>query len=189
MLKYFLMALNFLKEYNKEGARERVWNYSQKWCRDRTWEMVRRIAVMEATKIVWPDNEEFGPVILVGSVDGTHILTEERSHPIWSHNSDYYSHKFNKAGLSFEVVCSLSESRIIWLNGPFPAGKSDIKIFVEEGLKDKLLACNKCLVGDRGYRGHQMVVITPNAHDSCSIVRSKMIVCVVDNISTKTLKD
>ena len=110
MLKYLLMAMNFLREYEIEGNRERMWNYSQKWARDRTWEMVERIASMKAAKIVWPSNEEFGAVRLVGSVDGTHVWTEERSHPEWSHNPDYYSHKFNKAGLSFEVACSLSES-------------------------------------------------------------------------------
>ena len=43
---------------------------------------------------------------------------------------DYYSHKFAKAGLCYEVGVCTQTGLIVWINGPFAAGKyNDITIF------------------------------------------------------------
>ena len=43
---------------------------------------------------------------------------------------DFYSHKFAKAGLRYEVGVCIQTGLIVWINGPFAAGKyNDITIF------------------------------------------------------------
>jgi DDE superfamily endonuclease len=56
------------------------------------------------------------------------------------------------------------ESRIVWMNGPFPAAKPDIKIFREDGLKDKI-PMGKRAIADNGYRGEPAVISTRNPHE------------------------
>ncbi|KAG7371821.1 hypothetical protein IV203_017963 [Nitzschia inconspicua] len=54
------------------------------------------------------------------------------------------------------------------MNGPYPAGKSDMKIFKEDGLKAKLIAAKKMCIADGGYAGsdHIHECSTTNIHDS-----------------------
>lgn len=72
------------------------------------------------------------------SVDGTHCPIQEptKGHK-YSKNPRYYSHKFNSAGLAYEVAVFIFTNNIVWINGPFPAGLGDDTIFAEKGLKDK----------------------------------------------------
>jgi hypothetical protein len=88
-------------------------------------------------------------------------------------DSDYYSHKYGKARIKYELGISLKESRLIWMNGPFPAGKNDITIFANEGLKEKLRSTNKMAIGDGGYVGHPKEISSTNAHDSKEVKRFK----------------
>lgn len=64
----------------------------------------------------------------------------------------------------------IAHSRLVWMNGPFRAGKSDVSIFQDKGLKAKLQSINKKAIGDRGYVGHPKECSTYNAHD-CRGVR------------------
>ena len=51
----------------------------------------------------------------------------------------YYSHKFHRAGVRYEVGVSIQSGDIVWLNGPFPCGRfADQKIALEEGLEDAM---------------------------------------------------
>ena len=55
--------------------------------------------------------------------------------------------------MSYEIAIDIFESKLVWLNGPFPAGQSDLAIFrKEDGLKSKI-PHGKRIIGDRGYRG------------------------------------
>ena len=67
----------------------------------------------------------------------------EPDHPEFSMDSEYYSHKFNKAGINYELGIAIATGKLIWLNGPFKAGKNDLHIFTTEGLKMRLLMLNK----------------------------------------------
>ena len=59
------------------------------------------------------------------SVDGTHCPIFE----LRPFSPRYFSHKLNRAGMSYEIGFSLRSSDIVWVNGGFPAGKyNDIKI-------------------------------------------------------------
>ena len=51
------------------------------------------------------------------TVDGTHVWIEEPGHEIHSQDSQYFSHKFNKAGINYELGVSIALGRLIWMNG------------------------------------------------------------------------
>ena len=96
------------------------------------------------------------------SVDGTHCrIKEPRTNP----DKLWYSHKYNKPGLSYEIALHLYKDKVAWVNGPFPAGESDLSIFrKEDGLKSKLPP-GKLVIADKGYPSEEQVSI-PNTFDS-----------------------
>jgi hypothetical protein len=65
--------------------------------------------------------------------------------------------------MNYKLGISISESKLLWMNGPFKAGGNDKKVLKKEGLvKAKLLAIGKKAIGDCGYFGHQEVMACPN---------------------------
>jgi DDE superfamily endonuclease len=166
--KHFLMALHTLKKYPTDDEREGPWNVNRDKGRTLVWYFLRKLRALKAEVIVWP--EDWGNDIWIITVDGTHCWIEEPSHPDWSQDRRYYSHKYNKAGVNYELGISIAYSRLVWMNGPFKAGTSDVKIFRDRGLKEKLISIKKKAIGDRGYNGHTNEVSTYNAHD-CRGVR------------------
>ena len=163
-LKYFLMAMNFLKCYPTEIAREGPWNISEKVGREWVWYYIKNIQALKAKKITWPD-DNFGNDKWAISVDGTHCWIGEPKHVEWSQDPAYYSHKYNKAGFNYKIGISLSQPRVVWMNGTFPAGMNDIKVFKDCGLKAKLELAEKMAISDQGYVGPPEVVSTFNSHD------------------------
>jgi hypothetical protein len=166
-LQYFLMANHFLKRYPTEVEREAQFDISPKWGRDKCWYYVEKVQALKAQKITWP--EDLGDDIWVLTVDGTHCWIQEPQHPDWSQDREYYSHKYGKSGVNYELALSLTESRLIWMNGPFKAGINDLGVFIEKGLKAKLTATGKKGIGDGGYNGHIDQISTPNSHDSDAV--------------------
>lgn len=66
-------------------------------------------------------------------------------------DKQFYSHKFRHAALRYEVAVCIQTGDIVWINGPFRAGKwPDINIFRCD-LIHKLLP-NELVEADRGYR-------------------------------------
>lgn len=108
--------------------------------------------------------------VLVMSVDGTHCrIQEPRNDP----SKSWYSHKLNKPALAYELGVDLVQSKLVWINGPFRAGNTDLNIFRrEDGLKSRIPA-GMMLIGDKGYDGERQVVSTPNDLDSTEIKRFK----------------
>jgi DDE superfamily endonuclease len=98
------------------------------------------------------------------SVDGTHCRIFEPKHPTKSRNPEYFSHKFHQAAVNYEIGLSIFTSELVWVNGPFPASRHDMRIFRDDGLLDAI-PDGKLVTGDRGYRGLPGVVSTPNPHD------------------------
>ena len=65
----------------------------------------------------------------------------------------FYSHKFAKAGLHYEVGMCIQTGLIVWINGPFAAGKyNDITIFQSKMIYE-LLGWGM-VEADHGYVGH-----------------------------------
>jgi DDE superfamily endonuclease len=168
-LKWFLIALNFLRKYPTEDEREATFDVSKPYGAQKQWEYVEKIQAMKAEKIVWDDSFYAEEEDWIITVDGTHCWINEPTHPIWSQDTSYYSHKFNKAGLNYELGIALSTSRLVWMNGPFPAGTNDISIFSNKGLEHKLQELQKKAIGDLGYSGHPGTISTPNAIDSYGV--------------------
>jgi len=84
----------------------------------------------------------------VATVDGVHFrIWEPRKTP----STKWYSHKYKKAGLAYEIAVALHHDSIVWVNGPFPAGENDKAIFEKPGgLKSKLKG-NQAMIADEGY--------------------------------------
>lgn len=93
------------------------------------------------------------------TVDGTHCRFRDPGDP------KFYSHKFGKAAVNYELALSIFEDSLVWMSGPYPAGKNDISVFREGGLKDKIAAGMKG-VADNGYRGEKLVLTMSNKLDT-----------------------
>ena len=170
-LQYFLIALYFLRLYPTRGELEQRFDVSKGYLAKKCWEWVARIAALKEEVITFSNPDD----IWIMTVDGTHVWIQEPNHPVFSQDKDYYSHKYNKAGMSCEIGISL-KGGVVWLNGPFPAGTSDLKIFRKEGgLRDRLRAIGKRCIADRGYRAEEDVdvVSSPNLHDSVQVALFK----------------
>ena len=61
--------------------------------------------------------------------------------------SQYWSHRFNRAGFNYELGIAIASQKLVLMNGPFKAKRSVKQTFVENGLKQKLLQLHKkCIV-------------------------------------------
>jgi hypothetical protein len=171
-VQFFLMAMHHLKRYPTEGEREAIFDISKKWGRNKVWFFVEKVQALKAQKIVWPE-DNFGDDIWAITVDGTHCWIREPQHPTWSQDPEWYSHKYNKAGVNYELGISISENRLVWMNGPYKAGSNDVSTFTKKGLKKKLRNTGKKAIGDGGYSGHPKQISTPNSHDSKAVFKFK----------------
>lgn len=101
------------------------------------------------------------------TVDGTDC-------PIWEpapFNGRWYSHKFKKGALRYELAVCIQTGWIVWVNGPYPAGSwPDIKIFRHK-LKHAIPPGEK-VEADLGYRGESEFVRTPWSAVSLSDMRA-----------------
>jgi DDE superfamily endonuclease len=173
-LSQLLYTLHLLKVYPTEEQRQNKWHRCDRVLRDNSWDLLLRLQALKEKKIVWPTAEEIGDNIFIGSVDGTHVKTEEPSHPRYPKDTQAFSHKNQAAGLSYEICLSLSESKIIWINGPFPASIHDATIFDRPGgLKEKLQGTGLRLIGDYAYRRHRHEISYANSKDSPEVSKFK----------------
>ena len=187
-LSYFLQALHFLRCYPTEDQRAGTHKNCQRTCREKTWFFLKKIQALKNEvvsvlcfdvglvvhnllnfifQIVWPEDwaqfDDGDAPVLLYSVDGVHFEICEPFHPLYSKNTRYYSHKFHKAALTYEIALALFEDKIIWMHGPERAAKHNITMF-RSGLRDK--AGRGILgVGDRGFRGEPDHLSTPNSFD------------------------
>jgi hypothetical protein len=171
--KHFLMALHHLQKYPTDKERVGPWNINRDEGRELVWYYLEKIQALKGEVIVWPDDEEWSNDIWIVTVDGTHCWIEEPQHPDWSQDKKWYSHKYNKAGVNYELAIAIASSRLVWMNGPFRAAKGDNKVFRKNGLKKLLQRLKKKAIGDRGYNGHPNEVSTYNAHDRRGVRKFK----------------
>ena len=85
------------------------------------------------------------------STDGTDVPICEPS----PFSRSWWSHKLNGPGLRYELCVATSCSKIVWVHGPFRAGRwPDTKIF-KRGLRQVLNPLGEKTIADAGYRGLQ----------------------------------
>ncbi len=79
------------------------------------------------------------------SLDGTDFKIEEPQ----PFNTKWYSHKFNSAGIRYEIGISIVEGEIVWASGGLPAGEwTDLKIALDLYVN---VAENEITLADKGY--------------------------------------
>jgi DDE superfamily endonuclease len=116
-------------------------------------------------QIVWSyNNLDSIKTEYIISVDGTHCRINE---PRGEISTQWYSHKFHKAAVNYEVAIDLWKSKVVWINGPFPAATHDLTIYQkEEGLRSKVPVLKK-VIADNGYQCQDdNNLSTPNKFDS-----------------------
>ena len=121
----FLGAFFFLKKYPDKIEQASFLGCTEKAGGVKTWRYVRAIQALKEKKIKWIfDNGErdFNEYFFL-TVDGVHCRIME---PRFIPSSGWYSHKFHKAGLAYEVAVAVYHNKIVWINGPFPAGQGDL---------------------------------------------------------------
>ena len=76
-------------------------------------------------------------------------------------NPKWYSHKYEGPGVRYETAVNIQSGDIVWINGPFPAGKwPDAKIF-KHRLRS-MLDDDEMVEADNTYKGMPYDVRLPN---------------------------
>ena len=158
----FLTALHWLKRYPTEKERKIQLKVGEKTGRKWSWFYAEKIGALKSQLITWPD--EWRSIFTI-TVDGVHFRIQEPNHPEYKVDPKYFSHKFGSAGLDYEIGISIFEQRVVWVRGPFKAGRGDLQIFRNEGLMAKI-PHGKKVVADKGYRGQYDVISIANSLDS-----------------------
>ena len=70
-LKYFLMALYYLRKYPTEEDLTADFDFSNYWARKKTWGAIERIRLLKHKVITWEENYQSGKRWVI-SVDGIH---------------------------------------------------------------------------------------------------------------------
>ena len=164
--KMFMVAHFFLWTYPKNssllasrfGMCERVSRGAP------LWKWIMKIAALKEKKIKWDGRlDDIDTEVFILSVDGIDFRIWEKKHLTLPRDDKLCSHKFNSAAAKYEIGISILNSKVVWINGPFPGGKNDLIIF-REGLKAKMRR-GKMGIADRGYVGEQGILATPNNRD------------------------
>ncbi|KAL7544447.1 hypothetical protein ACHAWF_016267 [Thalassiosira exigua] len=173
-----MMTMCWLKLYDTEHVMAGRWGYSHGYCGNTVKDLASKLQSLKRLKIRL-DGIGVRRTFL-GSIDCVHcMIFEMRTDP----DSKWYSHKSNGAGVSYEVVVDLVESRALWTAGPEPASTHDITFFrggKMEGSNRKKnekkwdksalyfqLPKGKRLIGDSGYEGEpETISTTKSEHDS-----------------------
>ena len=152
VLKYYLMAHHFLKQYPTESERKAAYQLRTQTMREWVWFFVEKIRALKVDKIVWPASHIHGDDIWVCTIDGTMFASNEIAGEDKAKDPQMFSHKHHGAGFNAEVAVSVKESRCIWINGPGPAGKDvNLVLFCKPGgLREKLLEYGKKGIADGG---------------------------------------
>lgn len=107
---------------------------------------------------------------MFASIDGVHCDIEE---PRKCPSKKWYSHKSNGPGLTYQIILSLHENKLLSVIGPYPAGETDLHVFRKRDGIINQIPPGKRLIGDRGYVGEDEKISTPNEHDALEVFRYK----------------
>lgn len=132
-------------------------------------------------QIRWEDRRvrDNGSICKV-SVDGTDFQIPTTL----PYDRSWFSHKFRKPGVRYEVGIAIQTGWIVWIHGPFKAGVPDINIFRSKILK-KLKEANERAETDDGYAGEpsacdlpkEMLMGSPGQYKRKALVRSRHETC------------
>jgi hypothetical protein len=164
--------LSWLKQYPSESNLAGRWGMNESTARSKCWEYTQALQKLKQHKIKWTceDWDDLPDESFIASLDGIHCrISEIRSNP----SKEWFSHKHNGPAVSYELAISIHGPKtLIWINGPFPAGHSDLKNFRKpNGLKEKIPE-GKRIIADQGYKAERMLS-TRNPLDSDAVKELK----------------
>ena len=165
-----MMALRWLRVYDKEKNHAGFWNMCENSARTKTWKYVKAFQTLVKYNVKWvaSDPENLPEEVFIASVDGVHCrISEIRTNP----SKDICSYKDKHPGLVYELGIAVYKDSLVWINGPFPAGWSDLKVF-RAGLKDAV-PDGKRLIADQGYVGEPGICSTRNPLDTAAVKELK----------------
>jgi hypothetical protein len=161
-----LMTMNWLKLYDTEHVMAGRWGLDEETIRRHVSKYIATIQELKQAKIVWGEFNEDDTFII--TVDGTHCRIQEvRTDP----GAKWYSHKFNAAGVTYELGIAIRSNQLVWINGPFPASQHDITTF-RLGLK-AMIPNGKRAIGDSGYKGEPTKIAISRDGDSDLVKKFK----------------
>ena len=162
--KYLLLLHRFLWTYDTEEELGRFFQIgspmtTRKWIRY----MAPRVQLLLKHKMGNLEDADDGLVFML-SIDATHC-------PIWEQrpfSTKWSSHKLGgKPGVNYELGITIYNPRLVWVNGPTPAGAyNDITVFrnmLMGVMREKLPG--RRLIGDAGYSGEPAIISTKNEFD------------------------
>jgi hypothetical protein len=100
----------------------------------------------------------------LASVDGVHCrIQEPRKVP----DKKWFSHKSNGPAVTYQIVLSLRENKVLFVSGPYPAGTSDLQMLRKDDGMLNQIPPGKRIIADRGYNGEAEKISVPShLHDS-----------------------
>ena len=157
--KHLLLSFYYLKRYPTKHGLAAFLDETEKTGLKWAHIYVRKIQKLKEKKIKWlfdDDNIANHPENFILSVDGIHCqIFEPRITP----STGWFSSKYNKAGLVYEIGIAIYHNQVVWIAGPYPAGHNDIMIFKRpNGLAAKVPPGKK-VVADEGYQGSDVVAL------------------------------
>jgi hypothetical protein len=169
----FLIAQFFLRRYQPEPIMAGIFKLNEKSVRRLQWEFAKKIGALKKEKICLPKEWVTGKEIpsISFTIDGVHFLFHEVKHPTELKDKGYWSHKFNKPALAYDVAIDVHRAKVIHIFGPEPGGTSDLTMF-REGLMTKMPTGTKG-IADRGYGGEPEKLSIPSSQDDKEFARYK----------------
>jgi hypothetical protein len=116
---------------------------------------------------VWTEFSENDEIFII-TVDGIDCrIREPRKIP----STQWYSHKFDGPGLTYELGIAIHQQKLVWIRGPEPSGKGDLQNFrAPDGLKSKI-PLGKKVVADSIYK--DVACAIKNPQDTADVRRFK----------------
>jgi hypothetical protein len=167
-----MMALRWLRIYDTESNHAGFWNCCENTARWKTDKYVKAFQKLKNHKVKWifADPENPPDEVFIASVDGIHCqISEIRTKPdkVWC------SYKNKKPGVVYELAIAVYDSSLVWINGPFPAGTSDLNVFRAPGGLKEQIPQGKRLIADQGYLAEKQLCSLRNPLDTLAVKQLK----------------
>jgi DDE superfamily endonuclease len=170
-IDHFLVALSWMKQYPTESNHAGHWRLTENTSRNICWKYAEAFQELKEHKIKWTchDPDNLPDEVFIASVDGVHcMISEIRSNP----DKKWFSHKHKTAGVVYELAIAVFNGSLIWINGPFPAGQSDLAVFRKPGGLKSKIPDGKRVIADQGYKAEN-ILSTRNPMDTPEVKELK----------------
>ena len=162
----FFLCLYWLKNYPTESVMAVKFGIDEKKIRVWLWYYVDCLSDLERQLVTLPQHFP-EKVHFPLAVDGTHCMIFEPMHEQYPMDRHYFSHKRKTAAYAYQLAISTTESKILSIDGPYPAGQYNDKVmFRDSGLQDRLVSQNKWAIADGGYEGLEGAAVPNRKYQS-----------------------